>query len=120
LAREYAILEPWPSGDPHIHGHTENEKIAKVYRERHMPRQQIVWRDVGEWHLEVELHAKDWFTITGRGRVASFEGIEGFDPRLLLNTEVTIDGKPYFIRGVETFAILDATGRSFGLLVRDV
>jgi hypothetical protein len=67
-----------------------------------------------------EFQAADWFTITGRGRVAAIKGIPGLNPGDLLNTEVLIDGKPYFIRGVETFAIPDPTGRDFGLLVRDV
>jgi hypothetical protein len=66
-----------------------------------------------------QLHAQDWFTIAGRGRVASFAAIEGFNPRTLLNQDVLIDGKLYHVVGVESYALKDVTGCNFGLLVKD-
>ena len=29
--------------------------------------------------MTTEFHAEDWFTVTGRGRVAAIKGIEGFE-----------------------------------------
>jgi hypothetical protein len=61
--------------------------------------------------------AADWFTISGRGRVAAIEAIEGFNPRTLEGKTVKIDGKPYLVLGVEAHALKDVTGHDFGLLV---
>jgi hypothetical protein len=66
-----------------------------------------------------QLAAGDWFHLKGRGWVATFPGSPGFDPRPLLGEQVAIDGTPYTVQGVETFAIFDVTGKSFGLLVGD-
>ena len=65
----------------------------------------------------VQLVAGVWYGITGRCRVATFGGIDGFDPRPRPGQQVEIDGKEYTVLGVETPAISDATGRPFGLLV---
>lgn len=46
-------------------------------------------------------------------------GIPGFDPRHLVGRSVVIDHRPYVVRSVETNAVPDATGRTFGLLVRE-
>lgn len=67
--------------------------------------------------------AADWYYINGRGHVAAIPGeqlpdsIE--DPRTeLLSRWVAIDGKDYFVIGVETFATLTyVRGQGFGLLV---
>lgn len=59
----------------------------------------------------------DWFQITGRGWVASIEGIPDFDPTPLLHKDVLLDGKLYNVRGVETVLIPRPAGRPFGLLV---
>lgn len=51
------------------------------------------------------------------GRMATFMGIKGFDPRTLLRQDVTLGGERYTVEGVETNPVPDATGRNFGLLV---
>ncbi len=73
-----------------------------------------------------ELHADEWYNITGRGWVASCSSRpeEVNHPGEYLNRYVNIDGKEYYITGVETFAIgLGRTGHyphalGFGLLIR--
>ena len=67
--------------------------------------------------LPLRLTGGDWYEITGRGWVATFRGAPGFDPRPLTGQQVLIDGKAYTVHGVETFAIPDASGKPFGLLV---
>lgn len=67
----------------------------------------------------LQLTAGDWYHASGRGWVATFPGVPGLDPRTLNGAQVEIDGKPYTVQGVETFAIHDATGKPFGLLVGD-
>ena len=73
--------------------------------------------------------AKDWFTITGRGKVAVIaalpEGDHVYDPRTFKGWRVTIDGEQYDVTGVETTLGYVPTpahpykGAS-GLLVREV
>ena len=65
----------------------------------------------------LRLTAGGWCEINGRGWVATFPGAPGFDPRPLTGQQVMIDGKAYMVHGVETFAIPDASGKPFGLLV---
>ena len=70
----------------------------------------------------IELRADDWFQITGRGWVATFDNVferqEGlhpdFDPRELLGRQVKIDGKEYKVHGVETQGYIR---HRFGLLI---
>lgn len=64
-----------------------------------------------------EFTAAGWFEIRGRGWVASIAGIDDFDPRTLVSQQVEVDGKSYVVRGVETFAIANVSGKPFGLLV---
>lgn len=66
----------------------------------------------------LRLTAGDWY-LSSQGPVATFAGIPGVDPRPLVNLEVEIDGRVYTVRGVETFAIRDASGKPFGLLVEE-
>lgn len=61
----------------------------------------------------------DWWELRGRGWVASIAGIPGLDPRPLVGQQVRIDGKPYIVKGVETFRAMSAIGQPFGLLVGD-
>lgn len=70
-----------------------------------------------ESDLPLRLTGGAWHEVTGRGWVATFPGAPGFDPRPLVGQQVLIDGKAYTVRGVETFAIPDASGKPFGLLV---
>jgi hypothetical protein len=55
-----------------------------------------------------------------RGTVFTFEGIPGLDPRKILDQQVIIDGREYTAKGVETYAIYDATGTNFGIAVGTV
>ena len=75
----------------------------------------------------IELHAEDWFTITGRGRVAAIaklpEGCSVYDPRAFKGWRVKIDGEQYDVIGVETTHGFPPTPDhpyrgTFGLLVR--
>lgn len=68
----------------------------------------------------LELTAEGWYTITGRGHVAGIindppQIPEDMDPSDLLNTKVFIDGRRYFVLGVERQGY---SRRNFGLLVR--
>ncbi len=77
----------------------------------------------------IELHADDWYTVTGRGRCAVFARDNqppGVHPRDLLGQQVTVDGKRYEVKGVDHYAIdcprpdaADKTvcGHPFGLLL---
>jgi len=65
----------------------------------------------------MRLVAADWYQIPGRGWVAVFAGIDGFNPRPLTGQTVEIDGRCYVVRGVETRMIPDPSGHPFGLLV---
>lgn len=64
----------------------------------------------------LKLNAGDWYQGT-HGWVATFPGIPDIDPRPLSGQHVEIDGHLYTVRGVETFAIHNVTGKPFGLLV---
>lgn len=72
----------------------------------------------------IQLHAADWFTVHGRGKVAAIEGIPGFCPMDLMHQQVLIDGTAYFVFGVETHPVANrrehSTGKPFGLGVWDV
>ncbi len=46
-----------------------------------------------------------------------FSGVPHLDPRTLREQNVMIDGQPYFVMSVETYALYDATGTNFGLMV---
>ena len=59
----------------------------------------------------------EWWELRGRGWVANILGIPGLDPRPLVGQQVEIGGKPYVVKGVETYATMNATGQNFGLLV---
>jgi hypothetical protein len=65
----------------------------------------------------IELGGAEWFHIRGRGDVAGFHGIKGFDPYTLVGQRVIIDGVEYPVRGVETHPVNDPTGHDFGILV---
>ncbi len=64
----------------------------------------------------MKLQSADKFYLKDR-LVYTFHGIEGLDPRTLQGQIVNIDGAAYRVTGVETFAIMDATGTNFGLAV---
>lgn len=76
----------------------------------------------------IELHADDWFEITGRGKVAVCQGMPpGMNhPAELLGETVTIDGTQYLVRGTETVAPFSARwscrayDKPYGLLVKEV
>ena len=50
--------------------------------------------------------------------VFTFHGVKGLDPRTLRGQWVIIDMHPYEVLRVETYALVDATGTSFGLMVK--
>lgn len=69
---------------------------------------------------ELDFVADSWFKIAGRGWVAAIENEpdqlpEYTTPRDLLSRYVRIDGKEYYVTGVETQGY---SRRRFGLLVR--
>lgn len=66
------------------------------------------------------LTASAWYRDASDQQVAVISGIPGFDPRPLVGCSVVIDHRRYVVRSVETNAVPDATGRTFGLLVREV
>ncbi len=66
---------------------------------------------------QIELQSADLIVVTGRP-VFTFTGVPGLDPRSLEGQAVTIDGHRYGVLGVETYAIVDATGHNFGLMVK--
>lgn len=47
-------------------------------------------------------------------------GIPDLNPRLLLGQNVALDGIPYYVAGVDTYTLPDATGTNFGLMVRPI
>lgn len=65
------------------------------------------------------LTASSWYRTSAGGWVAVIGAISGFDPHPLVGSSVMIDHLPYVVRAVETNAVPDATGRTFGLLVRE-
>lgn len=72
---------------------------------------------------ELDFVADEWFEIRGRGNVATFKNGEQLPPRMsardLVNRYVRIDGKEYFVTGVETHATYHYSRSSpFGLLIR--
>lgn len=66
----------------------------------------------------MNLTSADIIHINGRA-VYTFSGIPGFDPRTLKGKSVIIDEHIFRVVSVETFALRDATGFSFGLMVED-
>ena len=69
---------------------------------------------------ELDFKADGWYKITGRGWAASVSNgdeqlPEGMMPTELLNRYVRIDGKEYYVIGVERAGY---SRRQFGLLVR--
>lgn len=61
----------------------------------------------------------DHITVNGHD-VFTFGAIDGFDPRSLVRgQQVSIDGGLFRVRGIETFALIDATGTSFGIMVEN-
>lgn len=65
---------------------------------------------------DVVLTSADLIVVAGRP-VFTFAGVPGLDPRGLHGRIVTIDGHRYRVSGVETHAIVDASGFPFGLRV---
>lgn len=63
------------------------------------------------------LTASSWYRDASERWVAVISGIPGFDPRHLVGRSVMIDHRSYVVRAVETNAVPDATGRTFGLRV---
>jgi len=62
--------------------------------------------------------AGGWHEIPGRGRAAIVVGIPAFDPRSLRAGDVVeIDGDVHIVKGVGTYAVADATGTTFSILV---
>lgn len=62
--------------------------------------------------------AGEWYNVPGRGRAAIVVGVVGFDPRSLQAGDVVeIDGDSHTVKGVETYAVADATGTTFSILV---
>lgn len=65
--------------------------------------------------------ALEWFEIRGRGSAAVVKLRKGTtirEARRLLGDRVTVDNKPYTVRGVETFALPeDCVVRHCSLLV---
>lgn len=64
----------------------------------------------------IELTSADCLRIP-RGTLFTFVGVPNLNPRPLVGHVVQIDGAPYRVIGVETYAVYDATGMNFGLLV---
>lgn len=73
----------------------------------------------------IELHADDWFEITGRGKVAVCQGMPpGMNhPSEMLGETVSIDGTQYLVRGTETMGVPwshKPYSKPYGLLVKEV
>ncbi len=73
----------------------------------------------------IELHAEDWFEITGRGKVAVCQGMPpGMShPAELLGETVRIDGTEYLVRGTEQHGGWwndKPYDKPYGLLVKEV
>lgn len=67
----------------------------------------------------VNLTSADLICVKGQSHpVFTFHGVKGLDPRQLKGEIVTIDGHLYEVLRVETFALMDATGTNFGLMVK--
>lgn len=76
----------------------------------------------------IKFSGGEWFKISGRGNVYSCKVPEGgFSTAQVYEQTVEIDGKEYFVTGIETFAIfrkrtrdgwIYEKGESVGLLVR--
>lgn len=65
--------------------------------------------------------ADDWFTITGRGLVASIRDHGHDDPCVLTGQRVSIDGRTYDVVGVESHRHLGSHRHlPIGLLVKAV
>src|SRR5262245_22823806 len=80
--------------------------IRKLEKELETLRREHVWI----------LKSEDCITVNGNV-VYTFAGIQGLDPRTLKGRRVEIDGYLFDVLGVETYAIVDATGTNFGLAV---
>lgn len=73
----------------------------------------------------MKLTARDWYTITNRGRCASIDGAQlppgPSDGSDLLNQKVEIDGREYLVVGVEHCLALhghnERCPKGYGLLV---
>jgi hypothetical protein len=77
---------------------------------------------VSEWSFRWSFTSLDWFTVTGRGRVAVVANPVDFERGAcpFLGKQVTIDGSPYVVRGVESHALpVIRQGAHIGLLVRE-
>ena len=73
----------------------------------------------------IEVHAEEWFDITGCGKVAVCKGMPpGMNhPAELLGETVHIDGTEYLVRGTEQLGGYFTSGpydKPYGLLVRRV
>ncbi len=63
-----------------------------------------------------DLTSADLIVVNGKPAF-TFSGVPHLDPRTLIERNVMIDGQPYFVLSVETYALYDATGTNFGLMV---
>lgn len=69
------------------------------------------------------LHADDWFTITGRGRVASISPDQiPAGEAINQGDQVNIDGSAYVVNGIEVARTLTDPPKmiGYGLQVREV
>ncbi len=64
----------------------------------------------------LELSAADVVCVNG-DVMYTFLGVKGLNPRQLRGQEVQVDGRTEIVKSVETYAIQDATGHNFGLIV---
>lgn len=72
---------------------------------------------------ELDFKADDWFHIRGRGWVATFGNgeqlPERMNPKELYHRYVKIDGKEYWVTGVEMHMTLNYyRSQGFGLIIR--
>ena len=71
------------------------------------------------YHDMTTLTSADLICVKGQSHpVFTFYGVADLDPRTLKGEIVTIDGHLYEVLSVETYALMDATGTNFGLMVK--
>ena len=53
------------------------------------------------------------------GDIHICQGIDGLNPRTLINAKVNLDGSEVIVIAVETYALIDPSGFHFGVLLKD-
>ena len=67
----------------------------------------------------IELTAREWFTLTGRGPVAVIDATQLQDALLHVGDHVRIDGTEYLVKGIGGMRVASGPEPFLGILVAE-